>query len=274
MKKTLPDLGFMVLPYIANHYITDVYIHLLFVIVLVRIWFTPHAQTAYRRFFWISGGLYLFRSLTISFTILPTPYSGCTLEKHDSPFFIALKVVLGQHSTCGDVLYSGHTMILTSSALLWQLYTHNFILKIAVWIFSVIGMLIIVATHFHYSDDVVIALLLTLFGYTIYHWGLWIGKIHRDGGNVPFYLFGELMLLIDGTDCIPIKETKLENDDIIYHSAHTYDPFIIDSKQPKEHSMDFILDYIEPVNHCKYEINKDIISYENRKSDEFVFLEQ
>jgi hypothetical protein len=212
--KILPDIGFMTLPHLKNEWISDVYIHSLLIIVIIRIIFTKYKEVAFRRFFWITGLLYLFRSFTISFTILPTPYHGCTLQKHENPLLIALKVISAQHSTCGDVMYSGHTMILTTSALLWQLYTNDhIIIKILIWLLSFIGMLIIISTHFHYSDDVIIAFLLTLALYIIYHWALWIGEVHRFGGNTPFSIIGEIILTIDGTDYIDkvIKKTEIDN---------------------------------------------------------------
>ena len=198
--KILPDVGFMTLPILENEWISDVYIHALLIAAFIRVSFTKYTETAFRRFFWISGFLYIFRSFTISFTILPTPYAGCTLQKHENPLLVALKVISGQHSTCGDVMYSGHTMVLTSSALLWQLFTDDpVIVKILVWILSFIGMLIIVATRFHYSDDVIIAFLLTLTLYVIYHWALWIGEVNKFGGNTPFSIIGILILKIDGS---------------------------------------------------------------------------
>ena len=197
----LPDVGFMTLPYIENEWITDVYIHLLLIITLIRIIFTPYTQTILRRFLWISGFLYLFRCFTISFTILPTPYSGCDLHEYNNPFYIAFKVIIGQHSTCGDVMYSGHTMMITSAALLWHLYTPYLIPKIIMWIATFAGMLVIISTHFHYSDDVIIAFMLTIIFYNIYHWALWIGEIHHFGGNAPFAFIGDLVLKLDGTYC-------------------------------------------------------------------------
>jgi len=69
-------------------------------------------------------------------------------------------------------------------------------------------MLIIVSTHFHYSDDVLFALLLTFGLFIVYHWGLRIGKMHRYGGHVEFSLLAEIILTIDGTDGIIHEDAK------------------------------------------------------------------
>ena len=204
----LPDFGFDILPYLPYYNLADIYVHLYLVLVLIYLFFIcDHFQTAMRRFLWVMGTLYLLRSFTITFTILPTPFEGCELPLGDSQhrimseslFSIAFKIITLRYSTCGDVLYSGHTMTLTLSTLLLHIYSTNILIKISAWIINIIGMLLIIATHFHYSDDVVIAFFLTILSFMIYHWGLWMGRLYISGIKMPLGRIGFLILLLDGT---------------------------------------------------------------------------
>ncbi len=165
----LPDIGFETLPHYMNDFmVTDIYVYGWLLITLWRLYYTGNFEIALRRFFWISGTLYIIRGFTITFTVLPTPYTGCQPRIHEMPLVVAVKIVFGNLSTCGDVLYSGHTMMLTASALMWQLYDRRRFAVVIAWIISVVGMLIIISTHFHYSDDVIIAFIFTTFVHMVY----------------------------------------------------------------------------------------------------------
>lgn len=167
--KILPDIGFETLPHYMNDFmITDIYVYGWLLITLWRLYYTGNFELALRRFFWISGTLYIIRGFTITFTVLPTPYTGCQPRIHEIPLLAAVKIVFGNLSTCGDVLYSGHTMMLTSSALIWQIYDRRKLFTFLAWTVSIIGMLIIISTHFHYSDDVIIAFIFTTFIHLVY----------------------------------------------------------------------------------------------------------
>lgn len=179
--KILPDVGFETLPhYVNNFMVTDIYVYGWLTITLVRLYYTGYFEIGLRRFFWICGTLYILRGFTITFTVLPTPYTGCQPHAHEIPLLTAVKIVFGNLSTCGDVLYSGHTMMLTASALMWQVYDKRKFAIVSSWIVSIVGMLIIVSTHFHYSDDVIIAFIFTSFTHLVYFFALQINYYERQ----------------------------------------------------------------------------------------------
>ncbi len=74
--------------------------------------------------------------------------------------------------TCNDLLFSGHTVNLTISALTWTMfynveykYLPSIIIKIVAWLVAFTGYFFIISTRFHYSIDVLIAFVLCI--------GLW-----------------------------------------------------------------------------------------------------
>jgi hypothetical protein len=127
-------------------------------------------------------------------TILPNPYEGCDSGKLGSPFYEALRIMAGQLVTCADMLFSGHTVNLTVCALSWHYYSRTaplfffsstdprsngcfascqrngelltkiylLVLRSIVWVVVCVGYYLIIATHLHYTDDVVVGLYLTL----------------------------------------------------------------------------------------------------------------
>lgn len=208
----LPDTGFDLLPHIENEAISDLYIHIYWLvgIALVVIFAPTRRQDALRRMFWVLGTLYILRGFTITLTILPNPYHACEPQKHENPFLMAIKVVTGQYTTCGDVLYSGHTTILVAGAYLVHVYLCTpWFLKVLWSLLSVMGMLIIVSTHFHYSNDVLIAAVLAVYSFWIYHFALDSAKLyfyaakHCRTTNLPsraFVFVSELIAFMDGLD--------------------------------------------------------------------------
>jgi len=121
------------------------------------------------------------------------------------PWIDAFFILAGQQSTCADVLFSGHTCNMTLCGMVWHKYSHIVPLtgcdplkiclawisgapvdeiesshvggglqrctttKLFIWVWIGIGYLIIIATRFHYSVDVFIGLLLSVFLFKYYH---------------------------------------------------------------------------------------------------------
>lgn len=77
----------------------------------------------------------------------------------------------GQHVFCGDYIYSGHTVILTVTSLVIQEYTPQkwYPLHILSWIVTLIGVVLVMVAHGHYTIDVLIAYYITTRLWWIYH---------------------------------------------------------------------------------------------------------
>ena len=115
----------------------------------------------------------------------------------------ALLIVAWQRVTCADVLYSGHTINLTLCALIWDEYSHEkdalvidhdtewdlfetccrnrplvnragylmrpTFMKVFMWVFTMVGFIVIIATKFHYTVDVFLGAVITIFVWKFYH---------------------------------------------------------------------------------------------------------
>ncbi|KAK5973147.1 Phosphatidylcholine:ceramide cholinephosphotransferase 3 [Trichostrongylus colubriformis] len=137
-----------------------------------------------RRFLFIGATLYAFRSITLIITQLPPGYENNTMrcrEQVNLTFSIFLSRVVEQairagfqdktKMICGDMLFSGHTLTMVTSALCvayylparWRLFQ---------WIpnfFAVIGMTCLIISRTHYTIDIFIAYWLSNFVFRTYH---------------------------------------------------------------------------------------------------------
>ncbi|KAL1249252.1 hypothetical protein QQF64_020257 [Cirrhinus molitorella] len=159
--------------------------------ILVALWFIQwlflkHRAIVGRRFFFLQGMLYLYRMVTMYVTTLPVPSMHMTCApKLYSDSHGKIKRVLqlvsggglsitGSHLMCGDFLYSGHTVMLTSPSSsfrnvnsprsrLWRCY------HALCWLLSAVGVVFILMAHEHYSVDVVVAYFITSRLFYWYH---------------------------------------------------------------------------------------------------------
>jgi len=169
----------------------------------------PWREKIMRRFAAVQGTCFLLRAITIMATILPNPYDTCeNMSRSDEvPVIEAFKVILGIRITCGDVLYSGHAANFTLMALIWQEYGYSYVassskrkslptdqeLDVSMvpeevqvpkytpewytgvffprifWLVAVLGYLIIIACRFHYTVDVVVAIVVVAKQWGLYH---------------------------------------------------------------------------------------------------------
>lgn len=147
----------------------------------------PWRWLALRRWFTIQGTLALLRSITVLVTNVPDSRPYCHTETpgttpyHELPwpqiwertFQLA---TMGDMVTCGDMVYSGHTMLLVLCGMAWHSYykviggifTVN-IVKFFIWILILFSLFLIIATRLHYTLDVLLALYLTITIWGAYH---------------------------------------------------------------------------------------------------------
>lgn len=161
----------------------------------------PTRWIIFRRWFSVHGTLMLFRCLTISCTSLPDAHPQCRdggvnqspfgdLPPHlgggssvnrvmlDPEYFIetTFRMLMPGNTTCGDMVFSGHTMLLMLFGLTFHTYhkrTKDFWsvngVKTLVWGWCVIGLLAILATRLHYTIDVLLGMYLSLTVWSSYH---------------------------------------------------------------------------------------------------------
>nr|CAD7262445.1 unnamed protein product [Timema shepardi] len=147
---------------------------------LVVLIFHKHRFIVMRRVFLLLSLLYLMRSITMYVTVLPVASKTyyCSPKLNSTSTLVVVKRVWqlisgfglsinGQHTYCGDYIYSGHTVILVLSYLI--------ISELATEMFSIpLGIMVSVNhwcdhAHGHYTVDILIAYYVTTTLFWAYH---------------------------------------------------------------------------------------------------------
>jgi len=110
------------------------------------------------------------RSLTLVSTTYPDPQPSCAhFDAPDGAYeFWVRTVFYNSVLTCGDLMFSGHTIIYTLTALSAQVYLTT-VEKTICWILMSLGCISLVVVRLHYSSDVIIALYVTFSVFGFYH---------------------------------------------------------------------------------------------------------
>jgi len=107
----LPDIGHKLLPYWTYYPINNYYLLTAFVLVIIRYICQPDIRLiVFRRWLFIQALMFIMRSISIYVTSLSVPLPGCNTTAVGSPPVEAFYIMFLIHSTCGDVLFSGHTV--------------------------------------------------------------------------------------------------------------------------------------------------------------------
>ncbi|ORX85367.1 hypothetical protein K493DRAFT_307274 [Basidiobolus meristosporus CBS 931.73] len=173
-KTPLRDGGFEYLPRLNSFDIPDFLVLSLFVSTMVCLTISSKTMAQkmifWRRIFWISGCLYLFRAFTFISTTLPPTKECQPVVGKDIPEMLRIggRMIFGIDKACTDNIYSGHTMMLTSCIMLWKIYCPNKPINTYVQIHALVGLVTIVASRLHYTVDVILSLFITYAMYSIY----------------------------------------------------------------------------------------------------------
>ncbi|XP_049866093.1 ceramide phosphoethanolamine synthase-like [Pectinophora gossypiella] len=191
MKKypPLPDLFLDNVPHIPWAFdMCEITGSLLMAIWLTVLLFHKHRFIILRRFFALAGTVFLLRCFTMLITSLSVPGSHLKCEPRSYPPADDLTVwgrrlrqaydiwsgagmsVRGVR-TCGDYMFSGHTVALTLLNFFITEYTSRnlYLLHILTWVMNMFGIFFILAAHEHYSIDVFIAFYITSRLFLYYH---------------------------------------------------------------------------------------------------------
>jgi len=157
----------------------------------------PHSMrwTVLRRLWVVVGFVRLFRAVTIQATVLPNPDLDCKPTIRSENIWIeALWLMTELDVTCQDVLYSEHSCSVGMMALFWAFYaTHaplssntkrgrvitSVVVKIIAFAYSLLAFSVIIASRFHYSDDVLIAIMVCGLTFATYHFAIRAAPFHR-----------------------------------------------------------------------------------------------
>lgn len=116
-----------------------------------------YSASAFARFLLVAGCGQFLRSITFLSTILPSPAAHC---QPGSPLYnppkTAIDIIfrIDGINGCGDLIFSSHTLLATSLALLIMKYSPHRIVKFLVWVdVAFLGLMVIVLKK-HYTVDV------------------------------------------------------------------------------------------------------------------------
>ncbi|KAJ1642335.1 hypothetical protein LPJ64_005817 [Coemansia asiatica] len=174
----LNDVVLSHLPYLEQHrgWISDLLVNTsaLFCIIgnllMARGW---RARLVFlRRIAWVMAALYLMRSITISVTTMPPPVINCKpviATDIDSMASIVWGMISGQTKECTDMVFSGHTVILSVSFLFWARYARHWGFVVYSAVHAVLGIASVLLVRYHYTLDVSLALILTFLVHHMYY---------------------------------------------------------------------------------------------------------
>lgn len=179
----LPDILLDNIPHIPWAFemceLTGMVLLVVWCVVLV---FHKHRFILMRRFFSISGTIFMLRCVTMLITSLSVP--GKHLECQPRPYgdvwnklynayviWTGAGMTLQGVRTCGDYMFSGHTVSLTLLNFFITEYTSRriYFMHTFTWICNVFGVFFILAAHEHYSIDVFVAFYITSRLFMYYH---------------------------------------------------------------------------------------------------------
>lgn len=156
----LPDFTFEVFSEQGSRTLVDYLMNSLIAITMLCILIRRNAIEIYFRFFVCMMIAYLLRMTTVSFTNLPSPNSTC------------IKIVKNMLTTftyerCGDLIFSGHSLIVMVCALIWSSY--DLLLNknlsrlgcVSAWAVSFTIFMLILTTRNHYTVDVLLSIYVT-----------------------------------------------------------------------------------------------------------------
>ena len=130
-----------------------------------------------KRFFVVNGFAFLARSVSIFITFLPKSNKMLINESvmhttFSDTFFEATQLIVMTKKTVNDMMFSGHTSVLLTFTLcivlLSDFMKNKKLLKLAVFAFSHIILILIISTRKHYTVDVYISYLITSLIYISY----------------------------------------------------------------------------------------------------------
>lgn len=179
----LPDLFLDLLPYMPWAFdmceVTALVLGLILLIILI---FHKHRTVVMRRFMLLIGTMFMLRCVTMLITSLSVPGThldcrpmpNATLtSKIERTFLIWSNggMSLRGVRTCGDYMFSGHTVFVTMYNFFITEYSpHSFhMLHTVTWVMNLFGIFFILAAHEHYSIDVFVAFYITSRLFLYYH---------------------------------------------------------------------------------------------------------
>ncbi|CAD5221929.1 unnamed protein product [Bursaphelenchus xylophilus] len=188
-REPLPDLVMTFIPEQAwAHRIGDMMVFLCSTIMILVMILHKHRVIVARRIFFILGCMYWMRTISMMATQLPSAYSNneekCRVQLNESERtwsiywgrFLEQTIHVGFQDVenkmlCGDLLFSGHTLVMVISYLTVDYYLPRKwnVISYLPRFFMLAGMICMVLSRTHYTIDVLFAYWLSVGVFSTYH---------------------------------------------------------------------------------------------------------
>jgi len=170
--KTLPDLGFDILPYSPSVvWLCDPLNKLALALVLARILRSQNKKLLACIFMDAHITMMLLRGVCLPWTTFPAAFPECynrLTAKPDNIFIEPIKRMFradGLSSWCHDLLFSGHAVVFVLVAMFLHDSGGAIWWRLIGWVGGLFGCLLLTITRQHYSIDIIVAIIITYLVY-------------------------------------------------------------------------------------------------------------
>ncbi len=177
----LPDVGFELVPY-SGHLLCatkSIFIGLPTFILITFMLFTLLLSLCCRRrseiimrFMLVESALLFLRSISITLTALTNPDPRCANCQYGCPssLFHAITMTLSRFPfwSCGDLVFSGHTVEFTLAACIWSSYCKSRFLRFSAVCTAMLGVVSLIGCRYHYTIDIFVAFVLSYLLWSAY----------------------------------------------------------------------------------------------------------
>jgi hypothetical protein len=218
----LPDVGFDSLPYLG-HLLCDtksIFIGLPTMILLFLMSSTlllclcsRRRSEIFIRCMIVESALLLLRSVSIVLTGLTNPDPRCANCQYGCPSSLidAIKMTISRFPfwSCGDLVFSGHTVEFVLSACIWLSYCKSRFLRLIAASTACLGVASLVGCRYHYSIDVFMALLLSYLVWSSYPYLL---NLHDQRAPFSFKAAARCLQWLNGCHASGIRCAVADDD--------------------------------------------------------------
>lgn len=195
---------------------TEVYMIILNCVTVIVINAHEHHFTLMRRFIVLMSFIYFLRGICLFSTQLSVPHKRdiCPIFENFTKLDI-LKVAINIFTTnglaingvksCGDYMFSGHSIHLTLTSLFLSYYTNlNKLFLVPLWLTTICGYVCIITSYMHYTIDVVIGVFISFYVFVTYHIFIKLNTINNSTrSNTAEKYFVESALRLSAFSNVP-----------------------------------------------------------------------
>ena len=172
---------------IADNLGADLALGINYILLFLELFFGRNGHILFQRVLHVSAMVFVIRSTVVGMTGLPNPNDRCIeLQTQKMTYLQAVTWLMSQFPprSCGDLIFSGHTALLTSWLLCFEkhngFFRNNRLLRYTVWLFCAYSILMLVVCRAHYSVDVVLGLWMAFFIVEFYHSRACDQNVHKN----------------------------------------------------------------------------------------------